>query len=101
MMGSGWPSGQIDHEAWFKRMSLLVANSSFFAYFGIWRMDRVCGKMKRKRKRGGYVCAGKTAWSGYKIHHKQNPDREFYIFYTSKENIEVVEEYVTGVRGRT
>lgn len=42
----------------------------------------------------------KTAWNGYKVHHKQNPDREFYIFHTSQENIEVVEEYFTGVRGR-
>ncbi|WP_235549146.1 hypothetical protein [Paenibacillus sp. Root444D2] len=37
-------------------------------------------------------------WEGYKLHHKENPEREFYVFHTSKEEIEVIEEYFTGIR---
>ncbi|WP_371318251.1 hypothetical protein [Paenibacillus elgii] len=37
------------------------------------------------------------AWEGYKRHHKKNPEREFYVFHTSKQEIEVIEEYFTGV----
>lgn len=42
----------------------------------------------------------KQAWNGYKEHHRENSKRELYIFHTSKENIEVIEGYFTGVRGR-
>lgn len=38
------------------------------------------------------------AWSGYKEHHKEHPDREYYIFHTSKENVEVVEQFFNGIR---
>ncbi len=38
------------------------------------------------------------AWSSYKEHHKEHPEREFYIFHTSKENVEVVEEFFNGIR---
>jgi hypothetical protein len=34
-----------------------------------------------------------NAWEGYKLHHKENPEREFYVFHTSKQEIEVIEEY--------
>lgn len=37
------------------------------------------------------------AWEGYKRHHKENPEREFYVFHTSKQEIKVIEEYFTGV----
>lgn len=40
----------------------------------------------------------KSAWEGYKLHHKENPEREFYVFHTSKQEIEVIEEYFTGIR---
>ncbi|KRE50704.1 hypothetical protein ASG85_20410 [Paenibacillus sp. Soil724D2] len=39
-----------------------------------------------------------NAWEGYKLHHKEIPEREFYVFHTSKEEIEVIEEYFTGIR---
>ncbi len=42
----------------------------------------------------------KEAWIGYKIYHKQYPERELYIFHTGKENIEVIEQYFTGVCNR-
>lgn len=42
----------------------------------------------------------KEAWIGYKKYHKQYPEREFYIFHTGKENIEIIEQYFTGVRIR-
>lgn len=38
------------------------------------------------------------AWEGYKAYHKEDPSRELYIFHTSKENVEVVEEFFSGVR---
>ncbi|WP_163853513.1 hypothetical protein [Paenibacillus elgii] len=38
------------------------------------------------------------AWEGYKHYHKENPEREFYVFHTSKQEIEVIEEYFTGIR---
>jgi len=38
------------------------------------------------------------AWEGYKQYHKEEPERELYIFHTSRENIEVVEEFFSGVR---
>ncbi|WP_010496584.1 hypothetical protein [Paenibacillus elgii] len=34
------------------------------------------------------------AWEGYKRHHKENPEREFYVFHTSKRQIKVIEEYL-------
>lgn len=34
-----------------------------------------------------------SAWEGYKFHHKENSEREFYVFHTSKLEIEVIEEY--------
>lgn len=40
------------------------------------------------------------AWEGYKLHHKENPEREFYVFHTSKRKIEVIEEYFSGIRGQ-
>ncbi len=41
------------------------------------------------------------AWSGYKELHKLNPARELYVFHTSRNNVEVVEEFFSGVRQRT
>jgi hypothetical protein len=38
------------------------------------------------------------AWEGYKAYHKEDPSRELYIFHTSRENIEVIEEFFSGVR---
>jgi len=38
------------------------------------------------------------AWEGYKLHHKEKPERELYVFHTSKQEIEVIEEYFTGIR---
>ncbi|WP_282937562.1 hypothetical protein [Paenibacillus sp. RC67] len=38
------------------------------------------------------------AWEGYKIHHKESPEREFYVFHTSNPSIEVIEEYFSGIR---
>ncbi|WP_317617265.1 hypothetical protein [Paenibacillus elgii] len=34
------------------------------------------------------------AWDGYKRHHMENPEREFYVFHTSKQEIEVIEGYL-------
>lgn len=42
----------------------------------------------------------KDAWNAYKQHHLSEPDREFYIFHTSNEELEVLEQPFTGVRGR-
>lgn len=41
----------------------------------------------------------KEAWDQYKIKHRVNPSREFYVFYTGNENIEVIEQPFTGIRG--
>ncbi|OMF31799.1 hypothetical protein BK133_15470 [Paenibacillus sp. FSL H8-0548] len=41
------------------------------------------------------------AWSGYKELHKLHPTRELYVFHTSRSDIEVVEEFFSGVRQRT
>ncbi len=41
----------------------------------------------------------KKAWEEYKKIKHDSPSREFYIFHTSKETIEVVEQAFTGVRG--
>lgn len=40
----------------------------------------------------------KEAWEGYKAYHKEDPHRELYIFHTSRESVEVVEEFFSGVR---
>lgn len=40
------------------------------------------------------------AWSAYKALHFEFPEREFYLFHTSKEEIEVDEQRFSGVRGR-
>ncbi|RBW68588.1 hypothetical protein [Bacillus taeanensis] len=44
--------------------------------------------------------SSKEAWSGYKKIHLEFPERELYIFHTSKEQIEVEEQRFIGVRGR-
>ena len=41
----------------------------------------------------------KKAWEDYKKHRHEFPTREFYIFHTSKKDIEVEEQTFTGVRG--
>lgn len=41
----------------------------------------------------------KDAWNAYKKHHLAEPDREFYIFHTSNESLEVLEQPFTGVWG--
>lgn len=38
------------------------------------------------------------AWSGYKELHKLHPSRELYVFHTSRNDVEVVEEFFSGVR---
>lgn len=38
------------------------------------------------------------AWSGYKTFHNLYPTRELYVFHTSRSDIEVVEEFFSGVR---
>ena len=40
------------------------------------------------------------AWSGYKKLHKLHPNRELYVFHTSRNDVEVVEEFFSGVRPR-
>ncbi|THF73296.1 hypothetical protein [Cohnella fermenti] len=40
------------------------------------------------------------AWSGYKHFHKLHPSRELYVFHTSRSDVEVVEEFFSGVRHR-
>lgn len=42
----------------------------------------------------------KDAWSAYKKHHLAEPSREYYIFHTSNEFLEILEQPFTGVRGR-
>ncbi|GGF59719.1 hypothetical protein GCM10010912_01180 [Paenibacillus albidus] len=41
------------------------------------------------------------AWNGYKHFHKLHPTRELYVFHTSRSDVEVVEEFFSGVRQRT
>ncbi|MBE9916035.1 hypothetical protein G8C92_18635 [Paenibacillus donghaensis] len=38
------------------------------------------------------------AWSGYKHLHKLHPTRELYVFHTSRSDVEVVEEFFSGIR---
>jgi hypothetical protein len=40
------------------------------------------------------------AWKEYKRTHKENPEKELYVFHTSKEKPEVIEKLFIGVRGR-
>ncbi|MFZ3590107.1 hypothetical protein ACOI1C_12695 [Bacillus sp. DJP31] len=40
------------------------------------------------------------AWETYKRLHKENPDKELYVFHTSKIKPEVIEKFFIGVRGR-
>jgi len=40
-----------------------------------------------------------AAWNGYKKFHKEDPQREFYIFHTSNEHVEIVDEQFLGIRG--
>ncbi|QZY54389.1 hypothetical protein [Crassaminicella profunda] len=42
-----------------------------------------------------------SAWKEYKSLHLSNPSRELYIFYTSNEEIEVIEQRFMGVRRRS
>lgn len=44
--------------------------------------------------------ASTKSLDGYKRYPKESPEREFYIFHTSKENVDVVEEYFSGIRGQ-
>ncbi|TMV50676.1 hypothetical protein FE783_08255 [Paenibacillus mesophilus] len=41
----------------------------------------------------------RQAWSEYKKFHLAEPDREFYIFFTGNETIEVIEHPFLGFRG--
>lgn len=41
-----------------------------------------------------------TAWKKYKELHKKYPNKELYIFHTSKENAEVIKQYFIGIRGQ-
>jgi hypothetical protein len=41
-----------------------------------------------------------AAWNEYKRLHKSNPDKELYIFHTSKVKAEVIEQFFVGIRGR-
>ncbi|WP_100012886.1 hypothetical protein [Lentibacillus sediminis] len=40
------------------------------------------------------------AWKAYKKTHLKNPEKELYVFHTSKEQPEVIEKYFIGSRGR-
>ncbi|WP_178019601.1 hypothetical protein [uncultured Paenibacillus sp.] len=39
------------------------------------------------------------AWQAYKEHHLADPSREYYIYHTSHEHLEIIEQPFTGVRG--
>ncbi|QDH20377.1 hypothetical protein [Saccharibacillus brassicae] len=41
----------------------------------------------------------KLAWDAYKKQHSSEPSREYYIFHTVNENIEVQEQAFIGIRG--
>lgn len=41
----------------------------------------------------------KQAWQAYKKHHLNHPEREYYIFHTSNNNLEIIEQPFTGIRG--
>ncbi|MFM9278065.1 hypothetical protein [Paenibacillus jiagnxiensis] len=38
------------------------------------------------------------AWSGYKQLHKLHPTRVLYVFHTSRSDVEVVEEFFSGIK---
>jgi hypothetical protein len=40
-----------------------------------------------------------AAWQEYKKLHKENPEKELYIFHTSKEKAQVIEQFFVGIRG--
>jgi hypothetical protein len=42
----------------------------------------------------------RQAWTEYKKFHLAEPDREFYIFFTGNESIEVIEQPFFGFRGK-
>jgi hypothetical protein len=42
----------------------------------------------------------REAWQSYKKHHLIDPKREFYIFFTGNEIIEVIEQPFMGIRGQ-
>lgn len=42
----------------------------------------------------------REAWGGYKQLHKRHPNRELYVFHTSRNDVEVVEEFFSGVQQR-
>ncbi|MBB6638295.1 hypothetical protein [Cohnella thailandensis] len=42
----------------------------------------------------------RQAWTEYKKFHLAEPDREFYIFFTGNESIEVIEQPFLGFRGK-
>ena len=39
------------------------------------------------------------AWEEYKKVHRDNPDKELYIFHTSNDKAKVVEQFFVGIRG--
>ena len=39
----------------------------------------------------------KNAWEGYKLHHREHSEQEFYVFHTSKKEVEAIEEFVIGI----
>jgi hypothetical protein len=39
-----------------------------------------------------------TALSGYRQFHQKSPDRELYVFHTSRENLNVTERRWMGIR---
>ncbi|WP_373233412.1 hypothetical protein [Cohnella sp.] len=41
------------------------------------------------------------AWQEYKKIHKDKPEKEIYIFHTSKKKAEVIEQFFVGIRGRS
>lgn len=41
----------------------------------------------------------RQAWAEYKKFHLAEPEREFYIFFTGNETIEVIEYPLVGFRG--
>lgn len=40
-----------------------------------------------------------TAMQGYAQFHREAPDRELYVFHTSRATLEVEERYWLGIRG--
>lgn len=42
-----------------------------------------------------------AAWQAYKKCRKEQPEKELYIFHTSKEKAEVIEQFFVGIRGHS